>query len=703
MAVNGLPPGFVLDEDIPAQSDGAGSGLPPGFVLDSEQASAAGADPVAALDFKSFGTDWKAAKAAIDHLPEQHRARARDAYAGAVVEAERAGGGVGQTVNDYVRRAASSVPGVGKWADEGNAMVASLLGGDYDLAHAYERAQDRAIDKTETTKLGTLPVVGDVTTGGLTKAAGTVGGAVAMPFARFMPGAGALPMAANVGGNAAVYGALDAAGDANAGERGAAALKGGAEAAAYGAPLGAVVGKFVGRGAPAAADDIASAAEKAGVELPRVAATGDGLGGWSARQVAGALSNVPIVGSPLTKASGKAIEQIEGAAGRIADDFAPGSSAVTAGDSVKHGISDWIKVGSAKASEKLYEGVGAHIPAEAMRPLRATQEVFEKLGVEDIRSASTVNKTATDLVKDALKRPGGLSFEGLLKLRTNVGAMIDDGMLPNAGTAKPGLKRIYEGLSKDLEAMAFQHGGGAGVRAWQEATKASKIINREREALTKIIGRDGLRSGESTVETLVRMAGTRSTADIGKLTLARRVLSDDTWDEVAATAIHRLGRNQADDFSAAQFLKNYSALNDDASKVLFGSTGKGHLKTELDSLARVVTRFKNLEKMGNPSGTGRVASLLAVVGAAGAGGPLGLLVLLGKAVAAHQLARYMAQPAKVKEITKFADSVYRAATSPAGEAILQPAVMGFSRVIANDSGEDEQEVANRINEAMRGQ
>jgi hypothetical protein len=128
-----LPDKRVLDIEADDEATAIG-GAQEWHQSNSEQANIAGNDPVAQIDLKSFGTDWKAAKAAIDALPEQHRARARDAYADAVVGAERAGGGVGQTVNDYVRRAASSVPGLGKWADEGNAMVASLLGGDYDLA-----------------------------------------------------------------------------------------------------------------------------------------------------------------------------------------------------------------------------------------------------------------------------------------------------------------------------------------------------------------------------------------------------------------------------------------------------------------------------------------------------------------------------------------------------------------------------------------
>jgi hypothetical protein len=641
------------------------------------------------LDGIDFARPIEELRPEIAKLPEDQRKAALDKWADA--ETARITKAAGAPMPSPMRGSA-----IGTFLDEasaglnaaGNYVTGGMIGNNYDEALALQRARDRATEAAHPT----ASTVANI--------AGAVGTAAATPMLRVAQGTGALATAANMGATGAAYGGLSGfgAGEGGVGDRLAKAGEGAAVGAAVGAPLGAAVGRFVGRGAPGAADDIARAAEQAGVDLPRAAATGDGIAGWAVRQSAGALKNVPIVGAPLVKASTKALDQMESSAGRIAEGYASAASPVTAGDSAKAAISNWIKGDSAKMTEDLYKGVGAHIPANATRPLRATQEAFEQLGVEDIRSASTVNKTAADMVKEAISRPGGLSFDGLLKLRTNVGAMLEDSMLPNAGTNKPALKRVYEGLSKDLEAMAFSKGGAPAVKAWQEATRASKIINQEREALTKIVGKDGMRSPEATLDTLLRMAGTRSTADITKLKLARRVINDDAWDEVASAAIHRLGRNQGNEFSPAHFLKNYSALSDDAATTLFGSTGKGNMKGELDALAKVTAKFKDLESMGNPSGTGRVGSLLAMVGTLATLGPL---ALLAKMFTGYRVAKFMASPVKVKEITRFSEAVYKAATSPTGHVTLQPAITNLARALAED-GEDERDVASRINAAMRG-
>lgn len=655
-------------------------------------------DPVSKIDFAPVATDWKAAKAMIDKLPEDQRNRARDRYADLVVGGEREKGGVGQLVDDYVRRAASSVPGVGAWADEGNAWLTSLFGGDYDMAHAYQRAKDRAIDATETTKLGSIPIIGDVTTGGLTKAAGVVAGAAAMPFARVLPGAGAAPTAINVAGNAAAYGALDRAGNADEGSRLNAAQEGATTAAMIAAPLGAVMGKIASRGAPKATDGVAEAAAKVGVDLPRVAASGDSILERGTREAAAGLGAIPYVGTPLTRAAGKAIDQMDDAAVRIAGQYADDVTAQSAGETARRAISDWIKGGSSRVTEKLYDDVAKAIPASAFRPLTATRKIVDKLGAEDIASASSVNKQAIDMVAKALEVPGGLSFQGLLKLRTNVGAMIDDGLLPNAGTVKPALKQLYAGLSQDLSAMAWQFGGQRGVRAWTKANRVQDMIADRRETLAKIIGRDASKSGESLIDSIVRMAGTQSSGDAAKLQLARKAIGE-AWDDVAAAVIPRLGRNQSNEFSPAVFLKKYSALSDAGRNVLFASTGKGSLKSELDALAVVADKFRNLDKLRNTSGTGR-ANIVST--ALGFGAGFGMLVpMLQAAIPGAIMARIMAKPVKVKAVTDFSKALYDAASGKAG-GLAQKAITQFAAAIAEESGEPADQVEARISNLLAG-
>src|SRR5690606_20455505 len=173
-------------------------------------------DPLASVSLAV--DDPKAAKAIIDRLPEESRQRARDTWADTVVAKQRAGGGVMQRVDDGVRRVVGAVPGIGTWADEIAAKAGQLLtGDDYDMGVALERARTRAIEATPTTTLATLPVVGPITTGGLEKAAGTIGGALALPFGRVMEGGGVVATGVNVGANAAATGFAQGAGEAEGG------------------------------------------------------------------------------------------------------------------------------------------------------------------------------------------------------------------------------------------------------------------------------------------------------------------------------------------------------------------------------------------------------------------------------------------------------------------------------------------------------
>ena len=185
-------------------------------------------------------------RADIAKLPEGQRQEALKSWADAYVAREREGGGVGQRIGDAVNRFARSVPGVGTWTDELNARTAQLTGqSSYDEALAYQRARDRAIDATPTQTLATLPIIGDVTTGGLEKAAGTVAGAFALPMATVMRGAGAAPGAVNAATTGAITGAAEGLGAGDTLEDGAnKAADQGAAGLALGAGLGAIAGKL---------------------------------------------------------------------------------------------------------------------------------------------------------------------------------------------------------------------------------------------------------------------------------------------------------------------------------------------------------------------------------------------------------------------------------------------------------------------------
>lgn len=127
------------------------------------------------------------------------------------------------TVEDTVRRVARGT-GLGSLFDEAGAGVVSMLpeswgGMPYDRAKALINSADK-IGDDESTVIGKLPLVGDVSVGGLTKLAGGIASAPFTPALRVASGTTLLPRIANAAATGAAYGTVYGAGEGDsAGER----------------------------------------------------------------------------------------------------------------------------------------------------------------------------------------------------------------------------------------------------------------------------------------------------------------------------------------------------------------------------------------------------------------------------------------------------------------------------------------------------
>lgn len=189
---------------------------------------------------------------AIDALPKEQQQAAIDEWAKRYVAKEREGGGILQTATDRVRDLARGTP-VGSWLDEANAVTSDALhsvglgGAPYRESVAYQRARDEAADN-ESTKLGTLPWIGDVHTSGITKLAGGLLSAPVSPMVNVLRGGTIIPQMGNAMATGAVYGGLYGSGEGTgAAERGVNAGIGAGAGLAFGAavPLAMQGGKAV--------------------------------------------------------------------------------------------------------------------------------------------------------------------------------------------------------------------------------------------------------------------------------------------------------------------------------------------------------------------------------------------------------------------------------------------------------------------------
>lgn len=429
--------------------------------------------------------------------------------------------------------------------------------------------------------------------------------------------------------------------------------------------------------APAAApqiagpgQEVANAAARIGVDVPRAVATDR----MAAQRIASVVRNVPGAGDPLVRATERTIGQLGQRADEVATAFG-GGTVQGSGEAASTGIKNWITGQSAANATKLYDKVDELVNPTVTTPLRNTQQAVQKIqGMREL--AALPNESgAVGQVANALARGEGLTYEGLKTLRSSVGEMLDNKLIPPNISAKE-LRSIYESLSLDLKAAVQNAGGDKALAAFERANRYYRLASERREALSKIVGADGNAAPEQVFDRLVAMAGSSSRADIGKLVQARKAMGAESWDEFVSGIVARMGRDpasrgapealQAADFSPQRFLSAYGKLSPEGRAVLFRSTGQGgDLAKVLDDIATVSTRFKELQKFSNPSGTGQT-----VLGGLGVAGLLAdPVTIIFSVIGGRAMAYMLSRPATAAPVAQWSRSYTRFVRDPSGAAL----------------------------------
>lgn len=401
------------------------------------------------------------------------------------------------------------------------------------------------------------------------------------------------------------------------------------------------------------------------VQVPRAVASDS----MSIQQAGAATSNVPFAGTPLVKAAERTIKQLGEKSDEVSQGFGSGKSVAEAGDTARTAVKDWITGESAANASKLYDRVDGLVDPSVKTPLLNTRDTIADIAAK--RSAAGLSSgKATDSVLEAVQRNEGLTYDGVKTLRTSIGEDMSRGILPE-GVSAGELKSIYGALTKDLEASVQAAGGEKASAALSRANNYYRLISERRESLAKIVGSDGNAPAEAVLSRIESMAGSTSRADISKLAQARKAVGSGDWNELASTIVSRLGRDVEGQFSPQRFVTAYGKLSDAGKSVLFRSGGKGELANHLDDIAKVSSRFKELQKFANPSGTAR-AGFGGLIGAGAFAEPVTTLttVLGGRAVAMA-----LAKPASAASIAKWsrANEAIVRSPSPARLAALNTA------------------------------
>ena len=347
------------------------------------------------------------------------------------------------------------------------------------------------------------------------------------------------------------------------------------------------------------------------------------------------MQNIPS-GVPITKGAIETEGQIGGAADKIARQFGVPSTPAGAGRILQTGLEDFKgrlgagavetptrKVGFAAKQSSLYDDIP--IPKEAPVSLDNTLGALSGISSK-FPSNPQFGKTLTPgifgkwagllspepelVIKGMSESPikvGGaktLTWDELKQFRQFVGEKLRNPPAdPTIGSAD--WKRLYSGISEDMRAIAS---------ASPEATKAFSRADAYAKAGYKrindsLLSVTGSKSAERAYGQILDAARSGKTGDEAKVWAVRRSLSDEDWGDVAATIIDDFGRPlpgqqnvaRGQTFSVSTFVTNYEKLSKNAKTALFG--WKPGLQESLETLARVASSSKEVERLANMSNT----------------------------------------------------------------------------------------------------
>lgn len=642
-----LPAGFSLVDDEP-QRQSAPVGLPAGFQLVDD-----------AQDQQSQNGGWAT--------------RAQRETAEPVGAMEAAGRGVSQGITfgfaDELRGLTEAGgTGPNEPASLGGVLKGAygMLTGDPEAQRNYERATiARREELAQARQQQPVAAYGGEIVGGIAVPVGAMGQAATRGQA--------VAQGARAG---AVGGALYGAGQ---GED----LQGRATGAATGAAVGGVLGGALGgaigpRAAQApgmsSGDEVVAASERLGVPVPRAVATDS----MAVQRAAAGARNVPFAGDPLVKAAEGTIQGL----GQKADEVATamgGADRLGAGSTASGGIRDWITGKSAAVVKQAYDDVEKAVNPNVRAPLPSTQQVIADIAARRQNAMLQGESRAINEVLPAVQSPNGLNFQGIKDLRTSIGERLKSGILPD-GMDGGELKRIYGALSDDLKNAAEAAGGPRGKQLFERANALNAAVAKRREELAKIVGTKGDASPEQVFDRLVSFASEKGGANANLLAKARNALGED-WEEVVSGIVARLGRDAGDKFTPDRFVTAWGKLSPSGKSTLFGSGGH---RAALEDIATISSRFKELNKFANPSGTAQNLTGGGLV----AGALTDPVTTMAAVVGGNVLSRILAQPATASSMARWSRIYQAAVTKPsaATAATLQVATRNLSATIGDKLG-----------------
>jgi hypothetical protein len=455
-------------------------------------------------------------------------------------------------------------------------------------------------------------------------------------------------------------------------------LKSGALGTLVGGTLGGALGRFAApaeKAAPVIPESV-QAAERLGVELPRYATTESPM----LQRATKIAENVPFAGEAAIAARQRATDSLENAI----DNLVPKMTTEESGRKIGEQIKNWMTAGVRKQADEAYTEVRSLFTnPDITAPLENTRNAIADVMAKRASAKLKGSTPAIDLVLPAAQSGEGLTYEGAKTLYTELRNLRSENMVK--GVKDTNVDKLYNALKNDVLDIAEEAGGEPARFFLQKADRDYRAMSNMRDKLQKIVGKtDEAVSDEQIFTRLYNAARTGGSANNQLLQRAINVMDPQGLKSLQAGILAKMGRDAEGNFSPDRWLgpQGISGLSQRGKAMIFKDEPK--LVQALNDVSEVSRRFKNLNKYGNPSGTGQ--TLLG--GASVAGLFADPVTTLASIAGGNVFTRVMSKPATAESIANWSrryETYVRNPTKVAGRALYE-AGLPVSRALTSETG-----------------
>ena len=415
------------------------------------------------------------------------------------------------------------------------------------------------------------------------------------------------------------------------------------------------------RAVPTAAKtaELLRAAQEEGVAIPKHSVNPPGV----VKNVIAPLSaKLPGGEAPVARAAGRTAAGLESAAENAATTSTGKiATAEEAGEAARGAIKAYTEPGGvlARRANQFYDRVRSAIPGTAKAEMPNTMATAQKI-VNEVEASGRPGITkAVNEVLGAVTQPGGTTFDGMHRLRSDLRGMLRSGSIPE-GMVTGDVKRLITSIGDDVKGLAQTHGGQEAVNALDKADKHYALAFGEggrAEKLEKILG-PASRSDEGIFSALQRLASSGAAGDAKTLAAARKAIPAEEWEHITSAAAANLGR-RAGNFEPTQFLRQYGAMSEKGKNLLFGEGSEA--RRSLDNIAKISQHWPEIV---GPSAHSDLAHALTTGVGIEAVHEGGVLHMIGAAMTNNLLGRLLTRPATLKNVANWSQKMELAALKP---------------------------------------